>query len=446
VGLASNQQCDEKSRASELGSVGKLLAEFVTDAARYLHDRGREVIFWGEYPLKPEDVPALPKFLINGEVNTPEFNRAFRAHGIRQMIYTSSEGEERLFPEYFPLPGARLLHERSQPASRVTEVFEKISFDPARTESDLIGEINAGWADMGLHPETFWLGYATSAAAGWHRGATSPEEIRECFYRQFYGTNVASMNRLYQLMSYQAQFWFDSWDQVDSHARKPIWGNSAQIFQPRRPAHDQSIALSSPELSASSDWSSRNRERLQLARNTLAENDELVGLIVEDLPRVKRNGYSLEVFLSIARICRQNLEFLNAFGRIDTMLESARAAVRSGQSQTAIRAVDQALDLAVNIRKSRNRVFRETVEVWSKTWQPRVKEANGRRFLHELDDVKDHLPDRTVDMSYLFYRDLLLPLDDWYAKVEAERNALAKAAGQPARQDALDWRNLSDPQ
>ena len=98
IGLAKNAQCNEADRAQELGSVGKLLAEFVTKTASYLHDRGRTVLFWGEYPLKPEDIPSLPSHLVNGEVYGPGYDSAFKADGIRQLIYTSTQGEESLFP------------------------------------------------------------------------------------------------------------------------------------------------------------------------------------------------------------------------------------------------------------------------------------------------------------------------------------------------------------
>jgi hypothetical protein len=47
----------------------------------------------------------------------------------------------------------------------------KISFDPARKEADVMGSINPGWADMGLHPETFWMGYAAATSAAWHPAA-----------------------------------------------------------------------------------------------------------------------------------------------------------------------------------------------------------------------------------------------------------------------------------
>ena len=102
VGMADNAQCHEGQRAKELGSVGKMLAEFVTKTANYLHERGRTVIFWGEFPLKPDDIPALPSHMVNGEVYGPQFDPVFRKHGIREMIYTSSEGEEKFFPDYFP--------------------------------------------------------------------------------------------------------------------------------------------------------------------------------------------------------------------------------------------------------------------------------------------------------------------------------------------------------
>lgn len=46
IGMAASAQCQEAEAARRLGSVGKLLAEFVTKAAGYLHERGRTVIFW----------------------------------------------------------------------------------------------------------------------------------------------------------------------------------------------------------------------------------------------------------------------------------------------------------------------------------------------------------------------------------------------------------------
>ena len=86
----------EIKAAAEAGSNGKLLARFIYSIADELHKQGRQIIFWGEYPLKPDDIPALPPYLINGEYN--DMSPAFRNHGIRQLIYTSTQGEE-CFPK-----------------------------------------------------------------------------------------------------------------------------------------------------------------------------------------------------------------------------------------------------------------------------------------------------------------------------------------------------------
>src|SRR5690242_14834027 len=122
IGLAKTSQCDEVTRAKELGSVGKLLGEFLDKAASYLHDRGRTVVFWGEYPLKPEDIPSLPNYLVNGEAYGPKFDPLFAKHGIRTMIYTSTEGEERLFPDYFNLPESERVHPGRESTERVPEM------------------------------------------------------------------------------------------------------------------------------------------------------------------------------------------------------------------------------------------------------------------------------------------------------------------------------------
>ena len=447
VGLADTPQCQETARARELGSNGRLLVEFITKVADPLRARGRKVVFMGEFPLEPGDIPALPSYLINTIVNGPKFDPLYKARGIRQMLHSSTQGEEDLFTNYFILPDDRRLHkpERAE-KPRVQDAFEMISTHSARTQADVLGVINAGWADAGLHPEAFWLGYAAITAAGWRPSTPDWREISQSFYRAFYGHGARNMDRLYQLMSYQAQFWADSWDRADTTARKPIFGSSRRIFVPRQAAKDFTIEL--PEVPAPNDlayaypWSWANRKRLELASQSRQEYEELRSLLDQNLGSVQVNRYNLEVFISIAGLYRQNLNMLESLGRMDTQLSTAYAASRNGKAQEAVSAVDQALNEAKEIRKQRNTALRFAEQCWYKSWQPRVLEANGRQFFHQLDDVKDHEPDRTVDLSYLVYRQLLLPFDDWYERVLAARNSFASRHRLPARRDTLNWKNL----
>lgn len=443
VGMADNPGCQEKAAAEKLGSVGKLLAQFVTQVADPLHKQGRTVMFWGEYPLVVSDIESLPPYMVNGEVYGPDFDPVFRKHGIKQMIYTSTQGEERFFPDYFSLPNSRRLHSARWSTGRVADGYQKIALDSAREHAELMGAVVAGWADAGLHPEAFWLGYASITAAAWRPSSRSAQESSAAFYKLFYGDGAVNMNRLYQLMSEQAQSWTDSWEQGPS-PRIGLFGNSDQIFTPRRPLQDQTLALPhapSADLrgDAGDGWRSDNARRLQLAADALAANDELLGLLEENLRSVRYNRYNLEVYLSVAQLYRQNLEMLLGIAHMSSLLESAQKAAGQGKTKDAVESLDNALGIAENIRRQRNVAFRDAVSTWQKSWLPRGEAANGRQFLHQLDDVKDHVPDRTVDMSYLVYRELQLPFGDWVSSIRAARNQYAVAHQLPENKTGFDW-------
>ncbi len=460
VGLADNSQCHEAARTKELGSVGKVLAEFATKTADYLHNQGRTVIFWGEYPMKPADIASLPQYLVNGELYGPEFDPVFRSHGIKQMIYTWTTGEEQLFPRYYILPPTQQLHPKPAEIGRVQEMFEHVSFTSQDSlsstrpdfalanQADVIGVFVAGWGDSGLHTETFWLGYATGPAASWHRATPNPQELQSSFYQLFYGPGTTEgMGRLYQLMSEQSEFWEDSWDTGPSSNRTPIWGNSFGVFNPPKPARDQHLPplpVPSPELlRLPLNWRLENQKRLELAGNMLAQNDQTLDLLYMNIPRVQFNRYNLEVYLSIANLCRQNLVMLQDLGRISDALKEAEMAAATSDAKSAVAALDRGLSIAQNIRGYRNEVLQDATGTWYKTWFPRVAEANGRRFLDKVDDVKDHQPARTVDMSYLVYRELRYPLGAWANQVTAVRNKFAAAHGLKTHEVQFDWEETS---
>ena len=257
------------------------------------------------------------------------------------------------------------------------------------------------------------------------------------------------MDKLYRLMANQAQFWSDSWESGPAKSRKGIWGSSNRIFNPRHPSNDQFIPLPpapTAELKYDSAWSKDNAKRLELAKEYLALNDELMGLLAKNQQAADFNRYNLEVFQSVAQVMRHNLTMLADLGRIDQLLAQARDAAGRGQAKQAVAAVDEALALAGKMRRERNTVLRDATQTWYKSWYPRVLEGNGRKFLHELDDVKDHIGDRTVDLSYMIQREILLPFGEWVEQVRAARNQYAKAHSVPAANQAFDWKDTANVQ
>jgi hypothetical protein len=456
VGLAKNSQCDEATRAQELGSVGKVLAEFYTKAAGYLHDRGRTPMFHGYNPLVPEDIRSLPTYLINSLTFGPKLDPVFKAQGIRQMIQTSTVGwKEFFFPNYYLLPASDHISNSSggayesarQEPGDVALMLDTIENTTGRKDAELMGAFVAGWADTGVHPEGMWLGYAAASGAVWHPKAASVPELMNSFYPLFYGPSAINMGRVYQLMSEQAQFWKESWEAVASHARTPIWGDWDRINSPPQPAEDQTLPLPpvpTPELlTLGYDWAPLVGRRLRMAGRFLSENDDLQNLLHENLEKVEFNRYNLALYLCIAQLYRQNLEMLLDLDRINTALKAAEVAAAKADAKRATAALDRALDIAENIRQQRNQAFANATATWYQSWYPRVAEANGRRFLHKADDVKDHLPDRTVDMTYLIYRQLLYPLGDWADGVRTARNKYAEAHQLPGRTERLDWQDTS---
>lgn len=451
VGLANNAQCNEADQAQKLGSVGKVLAQFLDKAAGFLHDQGRTVLFWGEYPLKVEDISSLPPYLINAEVYGPEFDAAFRQRGIRQMIFTYTQADEQLFPNYYLLPGADQVNYAGTsqadeahfrpPRDRIAQMFNEISFWGARQTADLMGVDVCAWADTGVHPETFWLGFATSAGWIWHPGTPDPAQAKSNFYRLFYGHNAANMDRLYQLMSLQAQFWESSWQWGPSAARSILFGNSDAIFA--RPPRDQVISLPPvPQgdfLRLDYDWRELHARRRELVEKALVDNDELLGLLHRNLRQVQFHSYNLEVYLSIAQLYRHNLELFQTLDHVAELTQAAQAAAAKLRYPQAVANLDDALGLVYDLRGLRNQALQDATETWYESWYPRVPEANGRKYLLILNSVQDYPVDRTLGLKYLVRREFQLPVNAWYQAVEAKRNQYAKAHNLAEKTRPFDW-------
>ena len=448
IGKADNAQCREAEHAKELGSPSRLWVEFTQKTTKYLEDHGRKVIFWGEDPLQAEDIALLPPSLINGEVYSPSYNKAFRARGISQMIYTNTLPDDPLFPFYYVLAPGEQIHSRDVAADRATQAFNELSYTAARQEADITGTGIYAWADLGPHPETYWLGYAVAASAAWHPGASDPQELAHRFYQLFYGRGAIQMGRLYQLMSTQAQFWASSWDSQPSGNLPLIFGYSYGIgpFVP----HITTVALppipSTDYLRLGNNWRQENTRRLELAGKFLAENDELLNLLYTNLSSVEFNRHNLEVYLSIAEVFRQNLSMFKSLEEICGNLEKAQGHAGKLQSSDAVAALDQTLDGAQRIRDLRNQVLADLTATWYRTFYPRVREANGRHVARAPQSFVDTKPSeaayrRQEGLLYVMERVFALPFGEWVNQLRAVRNTYAEAHHLLRRDATFDWQD-----
>ena len=433
----------EKQMADSLGGNGRLLAWFIKQLADRLHEQGRTVLFWGEFPLTNGDIRSLPSHLVNGVYNKAMASD-FKGHGIRQFVYTATQGEEPVFPSYYPLPTKIAVPEEGsdRPVGHVADMIKEINTAFTENLSSFMGVVIAGWADAGLHPETFWLGYATGTAAGWNNKNLTATDATTRFMNSFYGPSQMAMDSVYRVLSAQAEFYTASWDWIASPWRSPIHGSSDSLFLQPQPEKDQTLPLlpvpATGTLTIANKSYPVNAERLATARSMLPRNKYALQLLQDNKRRTRIQLYNLEVLESVGAICGQNLRMLVTLNDVTDRLRAASSAAAINPAQ-AIQQLDAALEMVSKLKTQRDSTLALVTKVWSKEWHPLVEKANGRTFLQQLDDIKDHRPVRTIDLSYLIYRELHYPLEQWWNEVQKVRNDYAQQHQLPLMQKQLDW-------
>ncbi|WP_229206934.1 glycoside hydrolase family 20 zincin-like fold domain-containing protein [Dyadobacter crusticola] len=430
----------EKAAADSLGGNGRLLAWFIKKMADRLHEQGRTVLFWGEFPLRREDITALPSHLVNGVYNK-EIAADYKKHGIRQFVYTATQGAEPIFPNYYPLhtKTAVMADGSDRSSGRVGDMFREIGTAFKDNLSSFMGVVIAGWADAGLHPETFWLGYTTGTAAGWNNKNLTPADASARFMNAFYGPKQKDIDSIYHVLSEQAEFHTNSWDWIPSTWRPMIKGNSDSLFL--QPERDQTLPLlpvPQPGTLAITDKTYPvNQQRITTAQSMLPRNAYALQLIRQNKTLAKNQLYNLEVLETVAAICGQNLRMLVSLNRAADLMHEASAAATD--PKLAVKKLDAALEEVSKMKRQRDSTFAFVESIWFKEWHPLVEEANGRKFLHQVDDIKDHQPVRTIDLSYLIYRELHYPLDKWWNDVKMVRNDYAQKHKLPLMDKNLNW-------
>ena len=365
--------------------------EFVQKAHDFLKQRGRQMLAWVEYPFLSQHTDLLPPDLIDGVLGHDlEEIKAENQRGLRHLAYTSVQGAELLFPNYFLYDNDRYLAK-----GHLESAFEEISVRarPAKP----IGVFGAAWDDAGLHNETFWLGWATVAQNGWTPGLVSVTQTTTEFMDIFYGPNVTRMVEVYQALQRQARFFESSWDRVISRVRGPGYGNSdgKGIGTTR---YDYTLPRPSLPVLPGLDFtpvynSGKYGKLVDSAKSAAIENDLLTHRIHENLRRADRNRYNLEVFLSLAELTGHKNHLILGMRSIEDRLQAARDAAQKASQAQALGELVAAYGTAKGVVAERRDVFGNLKTIWKKSRYPKGQEVNGKKFVHVLDDVKDHWAD-----------------------------------------------------
>jgi hexosaminidase len=402
--------------------------EYVNRAHDFLRQRGRRMIIWAEFPLLAKHIELLPEGIIDGIVGGGEdFLQAELKRGIRQFAYNPIQGAELLFPNYFTHENKRGVLSQG----RLENAFRALERGKA-TRGNPIGTFAASWDDAGHHNEIFWLGWAVMAQASWSTGATNVQQTVADFGDVFYGPRSADISAMYQLLQRGARFYEESWEELPSRIRPPGYGYS----KAKRPTERKDVTLQPPALPELPDlkltprFTEKYRDTLAEIPARLVDNDRLLAMLYQNTGRASRHHYTLEVLLSVAYFQRHHLLMLQELAQIEHTLIKAAACAKENPGD-ALQNLTDAYKASGQILQDLQQTFTQLRTVWEKSQLPRNASTPEKKFLHVMDDVKDHFADRRADLSYLIAPEQSIGLEQWRKDLSEIIQKFAAANGQP---------------
>jgi hypothetical protein len=389
----------------------QIWVDYLNKVNAWMAERGRRVLAWVEYPLLPKDIPKLPSAVIDGIMHAnkkQDWIDNENKTGIEQLSYTSIQGSEFLFPNYF-----RTIYRGKPIDGRLSDTYGTVVNLEAR-EANLIGTFSAAWDDAGLHSETFWLGWTTVAQYGWTKSTPLLRQSIADFMDVFYGYDSPDMTEAYVMLEEGARFYETVWDRVTSKERGKGYGSS---YGKGIGGDMEDFLLQMPPLPSAKDLrmkpSFRNKyePKIEKASALLKKNDLLISGLMHNMSRVSHNRYNLEIFLSIALLERFTMETVLNLAKVEDYLVIASGSV--DDPEKAVGQLINAYKLTGKILKNQDEMWSAFKTTWYKGRLPKNQSRNGKDFLHRFDDVKDHFADRRVGLDYMVAPFERMHISEW---------------------------------
>jgi hypothetical protein len=163
------------------------------------------------------------------------------------------------------------------------------------------------------------------------------------------------------------------------------------------------------------------------------QNDQLRHALTANMLRASRNQYSLEVLLSLARFTGHHWDLLTSVGQAERDLAQAAAAAAKKEPARAVGHLVAAHNRVARIEQESANVRRYLTAVFEKSRYPKGWAVDGCKFVHVLDDTKDHWADRTPDLGFMFVPEKSIGLAEWRAQLSKITSDYAKRNNVPVR-------------
>jgi hypothetical protein len=126
---------------------------------------------------------------------------------------------------------------------------------------------------------------------------------------------------------------------------------------------------------------------------------------------VNHNRYNLEVFLAIAFLERYTMETVLNLAKVeDYLVASSKNDI---DPEEAVNLLTDAYKLSGEIIQDQDEMWSDLKTTWYKSRLIKNQSAGGKDFLHEYDDVKDHLADRRKGLEYMLAPYERMEIEEW---------------------------------
>ena len=398
--------CDEcKAKAEEIGRSG-VYHLFVKKSAEYLQKLGRKVMVWetpmgweqGRSPIK-NSTPAKKLVLTESyDYETPDFKyvKDSKKLGYEVYAYDPNPGIEPLFLPY------KFRQNRGKNIEGSLENSYKFLTSTA-VSGVFDGMINTSWDDSGLHNQMWMLSFATSAAFSWNGRKPDLQEFEESFYKNYYGPSATNMSELYYLLNEGAYYY--SWTM-----ERNVWhhGEIGKTRLPDLPRNDN--------IEYNPFWNTQFKEKVAESNEQLAKMDKALQIIEDNKKAGVRNGYDFELYRLVAELIKHTCQTYLDLSELEYTITQAHRLTFLDKKET-YNQLAKAKNIVETIIQRREKVYKNTVEVWEQTRLPKGMSTSDKKYFHQQDRAR-HFANRTADMSYLIYDEQLLNMEGYVKKLD----------------------------
>jgi hexosaminidase len=356
----------------------------------YAESHGRKVIFWDDMMFKLSGLykttwnPSVPEAEVRDLWNK---NVSKLDEGIdmfpRNCVYMRWNYEHPEIPgnmlalDWYSKHGLEVMAATSAQMMWALMPRDHSNFTPIRTyakitaEKKLAGILCTIWDDASPHFETVWRGIYDFALSSWNDTGLTTDQAHAIFRHRHYAPET-----------YDQSFEFQ--DQMEQ--AMPFWEKALITEGDRENYHKTFKLIPLPDLEKSGAWSIAHKQKLDDARNAVAQHIDIQNRLKKTMAASRRNQYTIDVMNQISQLQVYPANLLLLLEKLDQSDKSNK------------KKVSQELVAFVNEFKTLRAKFEE---VYAKT------RILGNPEGYQLDsNFHDHLANGTNNTDWMYMYEL----------------------------------------